>query len=77
MVYLINSTYQSVCFDVYPFTVAKQWFGKPIPMAINTQTKLELSDVSFFFFAVHVVSKEGLWVCLCVCVCPPPNPHHC
>jgi hypothetical protein len=47
MAYLRNPSHQSLCLYVYPPIVARQWLGKNVFVAMNTQGAIELLDMSF------------------------------
>jgi hypothetical protein len=58
--YFINPSHQSVCLYVYPLIVARQRFGKHVPVTTNTPNNRRI--VGGIFYAVRVVSKESLLV---------------
>jgi hypothetical protein len=76
--YFINPSHQSVCLCVYPSIAArqqlvkcippsgaKQRLGKHVPTVTNTRNNRgAVGGVTFY--AVRVLSKESLWVCLCI-----------
>jgi hypothetical protein len=57
--YLINPSYQSVCLYVYPSTVARQWLGKNVSAAMNTNVNTRRIVGRVVFYAVRVVSTES------------------
>jgi hypothetical protein len=51
--------------SVFLLIVARQRFSKHVPAATNTRNKRRIVGC-VVFYAVHVVSKESLRVCLCI-----------
>jgi hypothetical protein len=47
-----------------PFIVARLLLGRHVPAATNTRNNRRIVG-GVVFYAVLVVSKESLWVCLC------------
>jgi hypothetical protein len=48
---------------MYPLILARQRFGEHVPAAMNTCNNRRTAG-SVVFYAVRVVSKESVWVCL-------------
>jgi hypothetical protein len=58
--YLINPSNQSVCLNMYPAIVARQWLGKNVTAATNTHATIEeLLVASFSMWAVSYRGKVG------------------
>jgi hypothetical protein len=49
---------------VYSPIVARQQLGEHVPT--ETSTCKDGRIVGHILYAVHAISKEGLWVCLCI-----------
>jgi hypothetical protein len=63
MAYFINSSHRSVCLNAYPKIIARQRLGREVPATKNTR-KIRKIVGGVVFYAVRVVSKMSLWVCL-------------
>jgi hypothetical protein len=57
--YFIHPFRQSMCFYVYLRIVARQWLGKNVTAATNTQATIELSEASFSMRSVSYQRKLG------------------
>jgi hypothetical protein len=58
--HFINPSHQSVCLYMNPTVIARQWLGKNVTTAMNTQTTTEgLLDTSFSMQSVLYERKAG------------------
>jgi hypothetical protein len=64
---LFHKSLSSICVSVYVSSriVVRQRLGRHVTLAANTRNNRRIVG-GVVFCAVHVVSKEGLWMCLCI-----------
>jgi hypothetical protein len=60
--YFTNSSHQSAC-NCIPPVVARQRLGKHVPASMNICNNKRITE-RVILYAIRVLSKESLWVCV-------------